>query len=157
MKLPWPQNLIQRMVERDDGCIEFTGALSSQGYGLVWRDGSMRPAHRAAYELLVGPIPDGLHIDHVCHSADESCIGGSGCPHRRCVNPAHLEPVTPSENVRRSNAGGIAQRAKTHCPQGHAYCGDNLYIDAQGRRHCRSCTRAAGARHDAKRRAARCP
>jgi hypothetical protein len=83
-----------RRVEKLDGCWIWTGATVANGYGVmhVWRDGrntSIR-AHRFAYELLVGAIPDGHQLDHLCGV-------------RRCVNPAHLEPVTARENVRRSH------------------------------------------------------
>lgn len=61
------------------------------------------PAHRAAYELLVGPIPEGLQIDHVCHSRDLACAGGWHDPHKACVNPRHLEPVTHAENMARTS------------------------------------------------------
>lgn len=85
----WPQNLVLNLRFMPSGCVEFTGAISSTGYGHVLREGKMVGAHRAAYELLVGPIPDGLHIDHLCCN-------------RPCVNPAHLEPVTMQENLRRA-------------------------------------------------------
>lgn len=74
------------------GCWLWTGALSDDGYGQFQLGCRRVIAHRFAYELCVGPIPDGLHIDHVY---------ANGCRYRNCVNPNHLEPVTPKENTRR--------------------------------------------------------
>lgn len=85
-----------------DACWHWTGPLNRKGYGvahLVDRTGTT--AHRAVYVLLVGPIPDGLTLDHTCHDPSY-CIEGVDCLHRRCVNPRHLEPVTLRENLRRS-------------------------------------------------------
>ena len=73
---------------------------SLAGYGqLKWR-GKVRRAHRLAYELVVGPIPEGLTLDHTCHDPNR-CRAGKQCLHRRCCNPGHLEPVTSPENSRR--------------------------------------------------------
>lgn len=120
-----------------DGCWKWLGFLNDSGYGMfkAYSDRSMMLAHRYSYELHVGPIPEGLQLDHLCRNP-------------ACVNPGHLEPVTHEENVRRGNAGHN-MRSKTHCPQGHPYAGDNLYV-YDGRRHCRACGRAATARHRAK-------
>lgn len=77
-------------VEKSDSCWLWTGALfPSNGYGALHLDGAAVPAHRVSYELNVGPIPDGLTIDHLCRV-------------RACVRPDHLEPVTQAENLRRA-------------------------------------------------------
>jgi hypothetical protein len=98
-----------------------------KGYGVLSTVDGNRYAHRLAYELLVGPIPEGLHIDHLCRRPE-------------CVNPAHLEPVTNVENIRRGNAG-LFQASKTHCKQGHPYDEKNTLIRRSGGRACRECHR----------------
>ena len=81
---------IERYVERDaNGCWLWMGALNRAGYAQLYLNGAARLAHRLAYAEHVGPIPDGLPLDHLCRV-------------KRCVNPDHLEPVTASENVRRA-------------------------------------------------------
>jgi hypothetical protein len=81
--------------------------------------------------LLVGPIPEGMEIDHLCRN-------------RGCVNPEHLEPVTRQENIRRSQSISVANAAKTHCPYGHLLSGANLYLRPnRGGRACRECVRKA--------------
>lgn len=92
------------------GCWLWTGARQSRGYGSIGHGprGAVRTflAHRVAYEWFVGPIPDGLQIDHVCHNLDSTCAGGTTCAHRLCVNPDHLEIVTGGQNVWRSGEWG---------------------------------------------------
>lgn len=102
---PYEERMKAKIDERDPGeCWPWLGALTRKGYGIIIsRAGRNSYAHRAVYEQFVGPIPDGLEIDHTCHSFDMSCPGGDTCPHRRCVNPSHLEPVTHAENVRRAD------------------------------------------------------
>jgi hypothetical protein len=109
-------------------------ASTCKGYGKFWH--GSRPnrrlgeAHRIAYEAMIGPIPDNFDIDHLCRVP---------C----CVNPAHLEPVTRKENLRRGIGVAVRRALKaaiTHFPQGHPYAGDNLFID-RGRRHCMTCRR----------------
>lgn len=75
------------------GCWNWLNALGRNGYGRFWMAGRLHTAHRVSWELNVGEIPDGLHIDHLCRN-------------RRCVNPAHLEPVTVIENNRRARLAG---------------------------------------------------
>ena len=105
------------------GCWLWTGALGGGGYGAFTADGRQQVAHRFAYELLVAPIPPGLVLDHLCRV-------------RHCVNPAHLEPVTAGENLRR---GISANAVKTHCKHGHRYDEANTYRRKNGTRSCRAC------------------
>ena len=141
----FPDNLIARMEPLANGCIWFTGALNAHGYGMVWRDGEMVLAHRAAYEHFVGPIPEGMTIDHECHNADETCPGGITCQHRRCVNVEHMVPKTATENAL---ASPHAPANRTHCPQGHPYSEENLYVYPDGAaRSCRTCKRAVDAQY----------
>lgn len=77
------------------GCLLWTGRLTSHGYGIVRLPGRNTAVHRLAHEVWIGPIPPGLHIDHVY---------ANGCRHKHCIEPAHLEPVTNEENIRRGFA-----------------------------------------------------
>jgi hypothetical protein len=97
-------------------CWLFSGAINSKGYGCL----GDRLAHRIAYEDANGPIPEGMQIDHLCRN-------------RTCCNPAHLEPVTLQENMRRRGA------IRTECPQGHPYDEANTRVNARGHRSCREC------------------
>lgn len=128
----------------DDECWLWTGAIAARGYGSLRHRQVSSLAHRVAYELLVGPIPSGLFIDHTCHNLDASCAGGDDCLHRRCVNPAHLEPVTNATNTARA-------RAKfTECPHGHPLDGKR----GDGSRYCRTCDHLRKARKRDQRQAA---
>lgn len=113
--------------EPNTGCWLWTGADNGCGYGTMTMGHDRRAyAHRLAYELFVGPVPDGLHLDHLCRV-------------RCCVNPSHLEPVTNRENARRGNVGSH-QSSKTHCIRGHAF-DEHGYRNNKGNRQCRLCTR----------------
>lgn len=105
------------------GCWHWTASLNYKGYSQVWWQGRMRSGHRLIYQMLIGPISDGLQIDHLCRVP-------------ACVNPDHLEPVTPTENSRRGRHGVLL----THCPQGHPYDEDNTKHHPNGRwRDCKEC------------------
>lgn len=106
-----------------NGCWRWTGRLTSCGYGQVTTDGKRVQAHRAVYQIWGNEIPSGLELDHLCNN-------------RWCVNPAHLEPVTHKENMRRSPHKG----SKTHCKHGHEYTPENTYIvPGRPRRMCQEC------------------
>lgn len=110
-------------------CWIWIASLTLAGYGqFKTRDRvSMHVAHKWAYQQLVGPVPNGLELDHLCRR-------------RACVRPTHIEAVTHLENVRRGNGNG----SQTHCPQGHPYSLDNTYRNQSGRtyRRCKQCIRA---------------
>jgi hypothetical protein len=139
--------LLASVTPGQGGCVLRTAGIDRDGYSLIRETGGItRRAHRVAYELLVGEIPRGLHLDHVCHTRDLSCPGGPKCLHRRCINPEHLEPVPSLENTLR---GGNSR--KTHCVNSHEFTEANTRIESRGRRACRACNRDAVARSKARR------
>lgn len=112
--------------ERTTACWRWVGHLSASGYGRLHWKGKTLPAHRVSYERFVGAIPEGLQLDHLCRN-------------RWCVNPHHLEPVTPRENTLRGNTLAAKNAQKTHCPQGHPYTEENTYFIRTGGRACQTC------------------
>ena len=134
------RSVIDRLADQidisDSGCWLWTGSIQGgkgAGYGRLNIDYKRKLAHRVSYEHLVEPIPEGLQLDHLCRV-------------RNCVNPDHLEPVTPSENIRRSPIHiSVRLKAKTHCVHGHEYTPENTYrFTTRGKtqRACRACAKA---------------
>lgn len=121
--------LFKARVAGPNECWPWLGAplKAAKGYGRIDVSGVRYVAHRYAHVLFKGPIPNGYEVDHLCRNTS-------------CVNPAHLEAVTPEEHDQRSaSAFRAMQSAKTHCPKGHAYVGANIRRDKNGKRHCRAC------------------
>jgi hypothetical protein len=122
-----------RITIDDRGCWVWQRARQRNGYGKARLSERDWLAHRLSYEAHIGPIPDGMQIDHLCRN-------------RACVKPAHLEPVTVRQNLLRGQGVTAREAAQTHCIHGHPFTGPNLYLDPRGRRQCRQCRRAAGRR-----------
>lgn len=126
----WSRVRMGSMGHRGAECWMWIGGFSGEGYGSCTFDGTTHAAHRLAYELLVGPIPEGLYIDHLCRT-------------RGCVNPRHMQPVTNAENIRRGIAADRNRElaaARMTCGAGHPWDEDNTAF-AAGRRSCRTCQR----------------
>ena len=121
-----------RIRKEESGCWLWTGFIDRKGYGVIGVGGrKLSKVHRYSYERFVGPVPNGLQLDHLCRV-------------RHCANPQHLEPVTARENVVRGNA---ARPQITHCKHGHEFSERNTYINPKGNRECRKCRTDAVARY----------
>jgi len=116
-------------------CWEWQANKLYNGYGSFWvKKGKDVCAHRWSYEHYVGPIPTGYHVDHLCRNIS-------------CVNPDHLEPVTPIVNAQRA---AKTWKSLTHCKRGHEFIEENTYTSPNGRKHCRSCRKVSEATQRAK-------
>jgi hypothetical protein len=129
------ERFMAKVDKQENGCWLWTAATDRQGYGHFSFKRRLSRAHRVAYELLVGPIPDGLILDHLCRNPS-------------CVNPTHLEAVTVGENTRRGNSPAAQQARQSHCKRGHPFTPENTLMEAGGRsgvpcRRCRICKQEA--------------
>lgn len=124
--------LADRYEISETGCWLWTGGVSAKNYGQISssriKSAGTRIAHRFAYELLVGPIPEGLTLDHLCRV-------------RICVNPDHLEPVSSRENTLRGLAPAAENLRKAACIHGHEFTPENTRVSALGHRCCLTCER----------------
>lgn len=129
---PKPRPIEDRFWEKVDAsgdCWEWTAATMKGDYGAFWDATATRAAHVVAWELLVGPMPVGLQLDHLCQNP-------------LCVNPDHLEPVTPRENTHRSHGPTGVNARRTHCSKGHALTDENVRLRRTPHgwaRQCRTC------------------
>lgn len=126
-----------------DECWLWIASVDKDGYGQfgIKKSGrnTMAKSHRWSWEYLHGPIPDKLTVDHKCHNEDLFCLSGPSCPHRRCVNPWHLEPVTIEVNTSRA----ADPDRHTRCRAGHEYTEENSYYRKGYKGHiyreCKTC------------------
>ncbi len=133
---PNPENFWKHVKFLKNGCWEWTGGFMGEKklYGSLCFNNKTNHSHRFAYEYLIGEIPKGKELDHLCRNT-------------KCANPEHLEPVSHKENCMRGLTGvstGKKQKSKTHCPHGHPYDKENTYIDSDGSRRCNACNRERG-------------
>lgn len=112
----------------ESGCWLWLGGGTANGYGRVSYHGKIVSAHRIVYELSVRPIPQGMQTDHLCRV-------------RCCINPSHIEIVTPRENTLRGFGPTAINARRTHCMHGHKLTGYNLTVLGDGERHCKACAR----------------
>jgi len=116
-----------------NGCWLWLGSHTPTGYGCFSVNNKSTGAHRVAYQLMVGTIPPGLTVDHLCRV-------------RNCVNPEHLELATQKDNTLRGNGPTARHARKTHCIHGHPFDEANTLIRPDGNRRCRVCRIATNAK-----------
>ena len=136
MRLPYEERFWSR-ARKTSRCWLWTGERGADGYGRFTRSptSGTRLAHRIAYELLVGPIPEGMMLDHIV------------CQNRQCVKPAHLRLVTQSESASQNSRRAKRWSSPLVCRNGHVRTPENTVINSRGRTVCRICDRATYRRY----------
>lgn len=125
-----PETRIWANIKEENGCWLWTRSLDSRGYAQIRVNGVLTLAHRFIYKILIGEIPDGLVIDHLCRV-------------KRCLNPYHMEPVTSAENTMRGDGVGSKNSRKTKCQNGHTY---DMFETGRRCRRCRKESRRLNAK-----------
>lgn len=138
-EIPLAERILRCVRETATGCWVWNRPVHNRGYAQIGQGGKQLPAHRVSYEAFIGPIPAGLHIDHLCRV-------------RACVNPGHLEPVTPRENCLRGFSPAAEKARQTHCKYGHEFSIENTLRLRSGARKCRACQRRRNDEYNAQRR-----
>lgn len=135
--IPFTDLVRSETAENDKGCWVWQRMKNRKGYARIRWNGKIIEIHRMAYEAFIGPIPEGLVIDHLCRNPS-------------CLNPEHLEAVTHKENTLRGNAPSALYAKQTHCKHGHPLSGANLRVEKDGGRTCKTCNREAVRRYKAR-------
>lgn len=123
------ERFLAKTERHPSGCLLWVGALVPGGYGHFWFEGKPQSAHRVAHKLFIGPIPEGMQVNHTCDV-------------KLCVEPTHLYAGTQSDNQRDAVSRGRHKETKKRaCIRGHAFTPENTYVRPDGRRRCRECQR----------------
>lgn len=128
MSRPTTEERFWSKVDKTNSCWFWASSMYPDGYGQFWLKPRKVRAHRFAYELLVGPIPEGMVLDHLCRRRD-------------CVNPEHLEPVTNRQNLMRGIGISSRNARAIKCIHGHPFSPENTHVAKDGKRVCRTCNR----------------
>lgn len=134
---PLHARITEKIVVGEHGCWLWQGSVFASGYGQIrvgGRQGKLRRVHVVAYEEWIGPVPEGLELDHYRFPA--ACAGPL------CTNPEHVRPETHRTNSLRSSSPWAINARKTHCGRGHEFTPSNTYIKRSGTRECRTCKRS---------------
>jgi hypothetical protein len=128
--IPVVDRIMKKITINSSGCMLWNGATNGRGYGVILDDNTngrrMTYVHIAMYVSKVGPVPSGMQLDHLCRT-------------RNCCNPEHLEPVSGSENLLRSNNMNFVTKRTGVCKNGHNVSGINAHVSSDGRTRCRAC------------------
>ncbi|GAB3169889.1 sigma factor [Streptomyces incanus] len=139
--------LMAKTTPGPNGCVIFTGS-TVEGYGQIFAAGRRELTHRVAYLLLVGEIPEGMRVSHLCHTADTSCPGGKACLHRRCINRDHLTARSQSDvsreghgrKMKPAGSARLTRRERDEQVAASRSAGDREAFAALYRRHAPSIT-----------------